>query len=100
MQIGNLKLFVTIRRVKTVNDIALTNGTLSRGISAKVFKHKCESITLDNVTFGVDSISLPEFINPSETQSEIRIIENITEFIVLMVIAQINTTYVRFNYID
>lgn len=60
--------------VETVNDIALTNGTLSRGISAKVFKHKCESITLDNVTFGVDNISLPEFINPSELQSEIRII--------------------------
>ena len=60
--------------IETVNDIALTNGTLSRGISAKVFKHKCESITLDNVTFGVDNISLPEFINPSEPQSEIRII--------------------------
>ena len=70
----NIDSWDWLEGVETVNDIALTNGTLSRGISAKVFKHKCESITLDNVTFGVDNISLPEFINPSEIQSEIRII--------------------------
>ena len=70
----NIDSWDWLEGVETVNDIALTNGTLSRGISAKVFKHKCESITLDNVTFDVDNISLPEFINPSEIQSEIRII--------------------------
>lgn len=68
----NIDSWDWLEGVKTVNDIALTDGTLSRGISAKVFKHECESITLDNVTFGVDNISLPKFIN--NDPFEIRII--------------------------